>query len=591
MPTDFKGIPTTRDRILYAGNMSYINERLKKIPIEQRAAILGSIIEESGGDPTATDPSGAYQGLLQWGADRYRPKSSNQRTELNNQTQYILDTIDNTNDGVSWTHGGKGSGYNSQKETHDAFHSEDNTFADKFRAFSYGYVRPKGKEDSYNNRLKVGRKVLNRLIVDENLARPKSDKLPLQRFSPDKYVSKFKFAEGGDLDNAWNNLSMRDKAEMIRVAIANGITSLPEIRQAYNEFAKGGKMNSWTMQDEAGYRAWRSQLPRNLRNTNDNDYDMRAAYKAGMQPQWNDEDRSYHLGSRDPQSGRILKAPHHPTFLKALMEDASLGYYPTTDGNGNTYTSTWKANEFSKGGYAPSESIKRRISNWEGSSMKTNRSFEAEASDFNRVIPAEVRSKLSSNQLDALYSYGYNVGMGRLKERVLPTLTAYTQGKASKEDVQRSMWASRDNELRGLTTRRNAERELFGGNFRTKFTGKGGLGTHMDLQQYLMPQESFDNINSMINDVSIPQMSFPDSMSVDPSTMYKPPVIDDTLFVKPISAEITKEPTYNPQQERLEGLRNFNTVMGLFGQDTPFSMLGTNDSNGILSYVNQIYNT
>ena len=131
-------------------------------------------------------------------------------------------------------------------------------------------------------------------------------------------------------------------------------------------------------------------------------------------------------------------------------------------------------NMYANGGYKPSESIKKRIINWEGSSMRTNRSFQAEANDFNRVIPSSIRSKLSQQQLDALYSYGYNVGMGNLKKRVLPTLTNYVQGKASNEDVQKSMWASKDNELRGLTTRRNIERSLFGGNYQTVFTGTGG---------------------------------------------------------------------------------------------------------------------
>lgn len=131
-------------------------------------------------------------------------------------------------------------------------------------------------------------------------------------------------------------------------------------------------------------------------------------------------------------------------------------------------------NMYANGGYKPSESIKKRITNWEGSSMRTNRSFQAEANDFNRVIPSSIRSKLSQQQLDALYSYGYNVGMGNLKKRVLPTLTNYVQGKASNEDVQKSMWASKDNELRGLTTRRNTERSLFGGNYQTLFTGTGG---------------------------------------------------------------------------------------------------------------------
>lgn len=132
-------------------------------------------------------------------------------------------------------------------------------------------------------------------------------------------------------------------------------------------------------------------------------------------------------------------------------------------------------NMYVNGGYKPSESIKKRITNWEGSSMRTNRSFQAEANDFNRVIPSNIRSKLSQQQLDALYSYGYNVGMGNLKKRVLPTLINYVQGKASNEDVQKSMWASKDNELRGLTTRRNIERSLFGGNYQTVFTGTGGI--------------------------------------------------------------------------------------------------------------------
>lgn len=131
-------------------------------------------------------------------------------------------------------------------------------------------------------------------------------------------------------------------------------------------------------------------------------------------------------------------------------------------------------NMYANGGYKPSESIKKKITNWEGSSMRTNRSFQAEANDFNRVIPSSIRSKLSQQQLDALYSYGYNVGMSNLKKRVLPTLTNYVQGKASNEDVQKSMWASKDNELRGLTTRRNIERSLFGGKYQTVFTGTGG---------------------------------------------------------------------------------------------------------------------
>ena len=210
--------------------------------------------------------------------------------------------------------------------------------------------------------------------------------------------------------------------------------------------------------------------------------------------------------------------------------------------------------------------------------MRTNRSFEDETRDFNRVVPAEVRSRLSQQQKDALYSYGYNVGMGRLKERVVPILTAYTEGNASKEDVQRAMWASRDNELRGLTTRRNAEREMFGGNYRTKFTGTGKLGIHIDPSEYTIPQNFFDDINAGI---SLPQMQMPNGMDTDPETLYKAPIIDETLFEKPVVP--MEEITYNPQEDKMEGIRRLGNVLGMMVDDS------VNNSLGILDYVGRIY--
>jgi len=62
-----------------------------------------------------------------------------------------------------------------------------------------------------------------------------------------------------------------------------------------------------------------------------------GAFKAGLQPEWNDEDKSYHLGSRDPKTGKILKKPSHPTFSKAIYTDMSLGYYPVYK-DGDIYT-------------------------------------------------------------------------------------------------------------------------------------------------------------------------------------------------------------------------------------------------------------
>lgn len=150
---------------------------------------------------------------------------------------------------------------------------------------------------------------------------------------------------------AWNELSMADKAAVMKLAIDGGVYDLNSIKSGYNEYAKGGKKNqdTWTMEDETKYREWRSSLPANLRNTDDNLYDMRGAYKAEMKPTLESDGR-YHLQSRDPKTGRILKSPLHPTYLQAIATDASMGYYPVVDNQGNTYTQTWEGNQFKSGG-------------------------------------------------------------------------------------------------------------------------------------------------------------------------------------------------------------------------------------------------
>ena len=417
--------------------------------------------------------------------------------------------------------------------------------------------------------------------IPNSIRRPTSYTQP--KFNNEQFIPSKKYDDGGYLNNDWNSLSYADKAEMMRVAIANGITTLPEIRNVYNEFAKGGKTN-WTIEDESKYRYWRSKLPKNLRETNDNDYDMRAAYKAGMQPMWNNEDKSYHLGSRDPNTGRILKAPHHPTFLKALITDASLGYYPTMDNNGHVYTETWKGNAYAKGGYKPSAKLQRDIATWEGSEMKRNRPFSEMTQQFNAVVPRELQARLSPNQLDALYSYGYNVGMGKLKERVMPMLNAYVNGKATNEDVQKSMWATKDSQLRGLARRRSWERDMFGGEYRAPFSKS--KGDPVNVNNLGLSQAFFDGINNDIMNINVPQMPMPDNMNVDPSTLYKAPSIDDTLFTAP---KPTVDEVYNPKQEAMDNLKRFNMVMGMMGERTPFSGLIGNEGSDMLSYINGIY--
>ena len=169
-------------------------------------------------------------------------------------------------------------------------------------------------------------------------------------------------------------------------------------------------------------------------------------------------------------------------------------------------------NEYKDGGYKPSSRIKKQISNWEGSSMKTNRSFEAEAKDFNASLPKGATNKLTQEQLDGLYSYSYNVGAGNFRKRVNPVLTRYLAGQATIQDVQRSMWTSKDSKLRGLAKRRNAERAMLG-SYTPMDLGPLSDTTTMMINHYLPETEP----------IEIPQLQFSDMIDAPKPIELEPP--------------------------------------------------------------------
>lgn len=120
----------------------------------------------------------------------------------------------------------------------------------------------------------------------------------------------------------------------------------------------GGKAKGWGRRKQAiqspygievSFEDWKEALPSNLRNTDEGLYNLRGAYEGGLEPEWNNEDGSYHLGSRNPKTGEILKKPMHPTYLIGLMEDAREGYLPYRK-DGKTYTDTWEGNKKAFGG-------------------------------------------------------------------------------------------------------------------------------------------------------------------------------------------------------------------------------------------------
>lgn len=113
--------------------------------------------------------------------------------------------------------------------------------------------------------------------------------------------------------------------------------------------------------------------------------------------------------------------------------------------------------------YTPSKSIKDKISRWEGASMATNRSFEEEAADFNRVLPQYLKDSLSQKQLDALFSQSYNTGVNRWAKNILPSVEAYYGGAADSRQLRALTVHPKDKDpnYRGLRLRRNAEWNMF----------------------------------------------------------------------------------------------------------------------------------
>lgn len=439
-----------------------------------------------------------------------------------------------------------------------------------------------------------------------------------------------KYSDGGLLNDAWNSLSLKEKAEMIRVAVKNGITSLPEVKEAYNKFADGGPKETWTLQDEVGYRQWRDKLPRNLKETKDSDYDMRAAYKAGAQPMWNEEDKSFHLSSRDPKKGRIFKAPHHPTYLEALAVDASQGYYPTMDSKGNTYTETWSGNTqypreieipyrayggnlYSNGGKKSitTDNAQRAMSYLRSKGMNHVAAsaivgtLQAE-SGMNPAIHAQMKgdsgeglAQWTGSRKNLFWSTLEKIEPGARKkygsivkvplERQLDVVMAERPDITFAINNAKNIQTATDLMLRGY--------ENGGGNINTlaskgqmnsiygkwnngydrQFNTRLGYAKNLlnDSAQYTISQDALDAVNKDINDMDLsklsssglPLLGVPGMANPNPAKAYTAPTLAwEESEPKAPIAEFK----YDPQDEKLDNMRTMSNVFGMMGIENPF---------------------
>lgn len=140
-------------------NSNWLHNYFKKnLGYNTSLSILSSILPESGADPHKKQlRGGPGRGLVQWGfgTDRYNhmksykmrgPVQKGIDPELQRQAEYIVNTVKNeqkTGEGL-WHHGGTGSGYKNAEGARKVFINARTPASSKARAFSLGYVRPKG---------------------------------------------------------------------------------------------------------------------------------------------------------------------------------------------------------------------------------------------------------------------------------------------------------------------------------------------------------------------------------------------------------------------------------------------------------------
>lgn len=173
-----------------------------------------------------------------------------------------------------------------------------------------------------------------------------------------------------------------------------------EFRQRMDQFKQARESNP-----QLSYWEWKNSLPDNLAHTPDWQYNNFGAYTGGLKPELN-EDGYYHLGSRNPYTGEILKPKSHPTYDKAIQNDVAAGYFPY-EKNGITYTKT----------YSPTGDISGYANGTDGIREQEDRQYVIDWFDkrkkYNNPVVQRQLNQISENR--SLYNYNIETSNPALK--------------------------------------------------------------------------------------------------------------------------------------------------------------------------------
>lgn len=343
-------------------------------------------------------------------------------------------------------------------------------------------------------------------------------------------------ADGGSLNNDWDSLSLREKSEIIKVALRNGITTLPKIRETYNSFANGGSVENENENLFAAGGKKNSSREGNSRRA------MRYLMSRGMSK----IGASAMIGTLQAESGL------NPAIHAQMKGDDGEGLAQWT---GSRKQDFWNTLERIEPGARKKYGTISRV--------PFERQLDVVMAERPEITSAINRAKDVHAATDIMLR-GYENG------------SKSAGNMASKQQI---------NSIYGKWN--NGYDRQFGvrvGN------AKNLLRLNVDTSWMDKEQNDISTLNAQI--ANIDTSTLPSIMpDKDPALSYKAPVIDWSA-IKKDKAPI-EEFTYNPKEEKEDNLQKLNTVMGMMGYDNPLDNVMqtvTDYSNPLMAVANMYGN-
>lgn len=136
-------------------NLNEINKRLKKEGYKktQRAAILATIVAESGANPKAIGDSGKARGLFQWHSNRFTAGK-----DLASQIQLALSELKDFDNKNAWSVSRK---YN-KRSAFDIFHNTEDLM-EAISALTANFIRPANTDKEIQKRYGIAQQLINQM--------------------------------------------------------------------------------------------------------------------------------------------------------------------------------------------------------------------------------------------------------------------------------------------------------------------------------------------------------------------------------------------------------------------------------------------